>query len=335
MENFLFILGCHKSGTTLLRSLFDGTNNYFSIPIEAHFFENLRWWINYPMVRTKDSYGKKIIPSDILLSQFKDNVKNWIYKYNRNNDKYSDAMPRGAFNEIKFNECINNIRGSDKKEWIEGYIKAIYFSLFNSQITNDKIVVEKSVENAEFALELSTMFPLSKFVHIIRNPYANIVSIRKYYNKATKSKFYPNLTRFIKAIQHSYYYLYKNKRLLKNYYLLRYEDLINNPDKEIFKICNELNLPYEDNLFKPTYLGDPWRGNSTKRHKFDGISNKNMNSWRKEIESVEIEIINRRLSHVMRDFNYGYLRCIRSPYLPAKKEALNYIINRCLLNSKF
>ena len=38
MENPVFILGSHKSGTSLLRNLLDGISGFFVIPIEAHFF---------------------------------------------------------------------------------------------------------------------------------------------------------------------------------------------------------------------------------------------------------------------------------------------------------
>ena len=34
----IFILGCTKSGTTLLRNLFDGHPDLFIIPFETHFF---------------------------------------------------------------------------------------------------------------------------------------------------------------------------------------------------------------------------------------------------------------------------------------------------------
>ena len=37
-KNYVFILGQHKSGSSLLRSLLDGHPDLFVIPVETHYF---------------------------------------------------------------------------------------------------------------------------------------------------------------------------------------------------------------------------------------------------------------------------------------------------------
>ena len=43
----IFILGSHKSGTSLLRSLLDGHPELYVIPFETHFMASLGRWIKY------------------------------------------------------------------------------------------------------------------------------------------------------------------------------------------------------------------------------------------------------------------------------------------------
>lgn len=43
----IFILGCTKSRTSMMRNLFDGHPDLFIVPAESHFFQNIGFWINY------------------------------------------------------------------------------------------------------------------------------------------------------------------------------------------------------------------------------------------------------------------------------------------------
>jgi hypothetical protein len=42
----IFIAGTHKSGTSLIRSLFDGHSNIYSIPMETHYFQLNKFWVD-------------------------------------------------------------------------------------------------------------------------------------------------------------------------------------------------------------------------------------------------------------------------------------------------
>lgn len=47
VESPIFILGCHKSRTSLLRALFDGHDDLFVVPFETHFFQRTGHVIDY------------------------------------------------------------------------------------------------------------------------------------------------------------------------------------------------------------------------------------------------------------------------------------------------
>ena len=107
------------------------------------------------------------------------------------------------------------------------------------------------------------------FIHILRNPYSNIVSIRKYLGRKGK---YPFLKKPIQSLYNSYYYMYKNYKLFpQKYLILKYEDLVLAPEKIMKKISNFLNIIFMDLLLYPTQAGKDWGGNSTSNVRFSGI----------------------------------------------------------------
>ena len=316
----IFILGAHKSGTSLLRSLFDGHSNLFVIPIEAHFFQHNGYWVDYGI---RKQYPKKLDREDII-----NNYINWIRKSNIKPGGYSDSDTRGFWDIDKFKKSIkkgNNYIGI--KNSIKNYINSMYFSLYNEKLSENLRIVEKSVENAEFALELKQLFPKAKFVHIIRNPYSNLVSIRKFKSKNG----YPFLKPIINALENSYYYLEKNQRFLgKDYLVIRYEDLVKEPEKIINDIIKFTSISKEKILYKPTVQGENWKGNSTTGEKFNGISDKRLFKWKNEINPLEINIINKKFNFIVKKYNYDLLKN-NKPIYPSKGESIKaYLANRLL-----
>ena len=100
-------------------------------------------------------------------------------------------------------------------------------------------------------MELHQLFPNAKFVHIVRNPYSNIVSFRRFF---TSGGTYPLLNRMISSMRNNYYFLYKNRDLIPNYYIIRYEDLVQNFDKEIKTPNIDFRKFLMDLLFYDSYF---------------------------------------------------------------------------------
>lgn len=327
MKKPIFILGAHKSGTSLLRSLFDAHSDVFAVPIEVHFFQHLRFWVDYSFRKTS--------PEKHSWEQFVNNTKNWIRQCNTSEDFQADSVARGLFDLKRFDDAIEtgiapttSGYSADLQGWLKAYINAIYYSLYGSELPEALRVAEKSVENAEFAADLQAMFPDAVFIHIIRNPYANLVSIRKY----KSSQRFPWLGHSYRALYNSCYYLYRNRRLMNNYHVIRYEDLVEQPKAAVEFLCCSVDLACTDSMLRPSYLGKPWGGNSTSRERFDGISSARVNAWKSEITPLEVELINRYLGHVVDDFGYQVYTNKKSVFLPVKMESLKeYIANRVLV----
>jgi len=321
LEKPIFILGCTKSGTTLLRNLFDGHEELFVIPSESHFFQNIEFWVSYFFRRTR--------PQNLTFEEMKQNLFEWVKCLNRKNSRVTDNFTAGKWNEEGFKEFLFSRKTESLKQLSDLYIESIYYSLHGQEYPQSLRFVEKSVENPEFALDWLKLYPDAKFIHILRNPYSNSVALRKYLN----SKKYPFMKRTFLSMYNSYYFLYRNVRTIapNQYKVVRYEDLIAESEKVMKELVNFLEIKYDDILTSPTLLGKEWGGNSTSLVTFKGISKINLEKWKKEISNFEIIMVNELFSHVIEDFNYESIDPNGSFYKIAYKESVKaYILNRLL-----
>lgn len=315
----IFILGCNKSGTSLVRSLFDGHSQLFVIPIESHFLRLNGIWVDY----------HRKAPEKLTQEGIINNYLKWISYSNTKPGGLTDSDTRNMWN-IKEAELLlkKEDNYSDLKTSIENYIKILYFLLYKHPLPDTLRIVEKSVENVEYALLLKTLYPCAKFIHIVRCPYSNLVAYRK-----TKSRDgYPFLKGLIHRLYNGYYYLEKNRLIIKNnYFVIRYEDLVSEPDTYIEQIAAFTGIKKEDVLFSPTAMGKPWKGNSSSGKSFNGISPSRLKTWKKEISPVEIACINRILGHILEKYGYARIQN-RNTLLPFKGEGVKrYFGNRLLL----
>lgn len=314
----IFILGAHKSGTSLLRNLLDGHPELFVIPVETHPFEMAKKWVSYPLRPT--------LPQKYNAENAKQNAINLISHLSVTRDKKGGGFVDESWNLKNFQYHLLNSDCNDLKSFIENYYYSIFYSITGSKNFNTKRFVEKSVTNAEFAVELSSYFPDAKFIHIVRNPYANIVSIRKY---KTFDRF-PSLKSGIQALINSHYFLYKNKDLIANYFILKYEDLVGDFKSKIDEIINFLEIKKTTALDEPTVGGKSWLGNSVfGESQTVGVFDDSLQNWKKHITHLEIDLVNKSLNHFLIDYNYEIIQPNKSLFQFIKNERpKEYIANR-------
>jgi len=320
----IFILGCSKSGTSLLRNLLDGHPDLFVIPTEAHFFQNTKYWVNYAFRSTK--------PEPLSFDEKKERLIRWIAKVNEVEDSVSDSFSKNRWDVYRVKKILKETKVSSDQELMDIYIKALYSGLYGTEFPENLRFVEKSVENAEFASELLKFYPEAKFLHIIRNPYSNLVALRKYSQHVRKTSKFPYLKNILFSLYNSFYFLYKNSRLIHSYKVVRYEDILTNPEQTMREVAEFLEISFQDSLLMPTMFSEKWQGNSTSQVKFDSISKTNVDRWKKEITPLEVWIVNHFFNFVIRDYDYEHIPTERGLYWPQKKETLKtYIQNRIFL----
>ncbi|HYK45565.1 MAG TPA: sulfotransferase [Parafilimonas sp.] len=314
----VFVLGCSKSGTSLLRNLFDGHPAVFAAPLESHFFQHTGSWVSY--------FFRRSNPRRLTIEQMKNELVSWIDFSNRRVNLFADGFTAGKWDLEKFKETMFSKQVSGLRELSDLYIESMYVSLYDKPYPG-LIFVEKSVENVEFVQEWLKLYPNAKFVHILRNPYSNLVAIRKFMHSVRV----PFLNRALVSMQQSYYFLYKNLTLINpaQYKVILYEDLLNDPNKIMTELANFAGIDFEDILLTPTISRETWSGNSTNRTNFTGVSNQNIEKWKDEITRYEIFVVNKLFDHVLTDFKFEKISPdhVKKSLLP-KEGLFNYAMNK-------
>ena len=312
----IFILGSHKSGTSLLRSLLDGHPELFVIPFETHFMALLGRWITY-------SYRKQAPVED---ANFLDGLVEILESYARSNDRQADVVLGDRLDMDAVRAFVGEMDDADDPIQALTILKQLLPQVVEGlDSAQGKRAVEKSVEHLESALELAQTFPKAQFIHIVRNPYANMVALRKF---KAKDQGYPLINKVYKSLESGYYWLKTNKTLIPKYQVLRYEDLAQDPEGEMRKLASFLGISFDESLLKPTLLGDPWGGNSAYGN-FKAISAAHLDRWKEEITPLEANLVTQHFGHVLAEYGYDELPLQSGAWKPAKGESVKrYAYNR-------
>jgi len=127
--------------------------------------------------------------------------------------------------------------------------------------------------------------------------------------------------------------MYRNLELFPDsYHVIKYEDILTNPEKSMKKLADFIGVKYDPILLKPTLKGKLWLGNSSLNKQFHGISKDNLDVWKKEINPFEKYYISKYFKQILRDYDYPIFPQPRKlRFLPVKKEKLfTYIFNKSL-----
>jgi len=316
----IFLLGSHKSGSSLLRGLLDDHPRLFVLPTEIHFFQYTGFWVDYRL--------RRALPRAMDRVQKIEALTELVRKTNEHEDPYADSVTAGLYDVERFRRSLESSRFQSPRELFDAYVHALHVSLTGAKLPAAVRVVEKSVENTEHAVTLRHMFPDCSFVHIVRNPYASLVALRK----SRPGPGYPSLRAGACSLQNTYYNLYRNEGVLDRYMTVRYEDLVTQNAATMERIAEFLEVEFLEVLLRPTLMGKPWGGNSTGGKGFSGVSAAPLEHWKREVNDLEIHLVNRMLAHVLDRFGYERMVPRRSAVLPVKGEKPStWLRNRILL----
>jgi len=317
----VFLLGPHKSGTSLLRSLLDSHPDLAVLPRESHFFWLAGFWIDYGLKRAHPEFLDEPSLTRRLVA--------FVESQNGDRGPYSDSPDFKGYDLDRFTSFLSQSVSGDHRSLFDYYLGALYYSYTGQPPDPGLRIVEKSVEHSELVCVLRRFYPDARFIHIVRNPYANLVAIRN----SRSGKGYPKLRRACASLYNSYYNLFRNEYVADTYLVIRYEDLVQKTQEVMRGVCQYLELAYDETLLHPTQDNVPWNGNTTSNMKFEGISRLPLRAWEHQINHLEVELINRILPHILERFGYEKLGAGRSGYLPVRGESLvRYIANRSLFS---
>lgn len=216
---FFFIIGRPRSGTYLLRNLFDA-HPHVIIPTECPMIANL-----YPR------YGK---------------VRNWD---KRRLDRFiRDVFVHRDFQKWSIDrEAVKkNIYALEGQHSFQTMIKAVYKS-YQSAFPKEEIHLfgDKNPVYSTNTEKILKAFPHAKYIHLTRDYRDNLVSIRKVDFEA------PYTPLIAYRWRHSARKLHRlKKRYPANFYSMRYEDLVAAPEKNMKQLCEFLNIKYHPTVFE-------------------------------------------------------------------------------------
>lgn len=273
-KNPIFIVGCGRSGTTLLLNILGKHKNIYSVQKESYVFvpfitpinliyENQLKTNNFEKLTismlTTLFYGLEISPIMIWQENFPPDVKE-IFGKIRNLYEYKELS---SVNDV-FNLCVSYLTLKENKtRWVEKTPNNIF--------------------TVHYILEL---YPDAKFIEIYRDARAVWCSWKNAkYEYFRNSNIFSCLKVWRSTISQGEGL---SKKLLKEqYYKLRYEDLIKSPERELKSLCQFLGEQFEPEMLKTKVINSFYNDVSNKV----GFSNIPVERWEKNLSNNELILI--------------------------------------------
>jgi len=285
----VFVQGVGRCGFDLLRTLLDGHDEILILPFTDKF--NIIWSSN------KFSEQSNI---DELVQAFLYRSKMSRLK----GDEYSHSFREIShdFSKVNWDRLEANFRKYLAEQGVSSRNTrlAIFFAFgkaINQNLDQLKVLVADAFY-ADFTTEILKDFPNARFLHIFRDHRGNISSLKNYYLSSNQT-LYPisgNINYFTHILANMLIImkmLHRNQEHLGNQLkLLKYEDLLTDPEKTLKDLSNWLGIYYSNVLLKTTRLGLPAKSDSAfQTDAVQGINPSFATRWRTQMTSYEIRMI--------------------------------------------
>ncbi len=271
-RQLFFIVGCGRSGTTLLQSMLL-SHPSMVIPPETKFYGAFveRQWL-LPRLDTEDGFRKAI------------------------KAVWDDQRRRGIETEL---ETLERLALAGQRTW-DGLLLALLAAYAMKH--GAERVGEKSPIHTHYVGELSRAFPGAKFIHILRDPRAVMLS-RMTAGFGT-SLIGPNIERWRRAIDMHRQFA---APLGDRYLLVKYEDLVTDPAATLAKVCRLIDLEMLPQMLEPhkrektgfAPRSKEWMSNTLKP-----ISTSSLEKWKKAMKPQHIALTEFALRDEMREVGY-------------------------------
>lgn len=251
MTKPLFVIGCPRSGTTLLRSMITLLDGVYLPPDELQIIEPLDNLIAKGASKNKI---KKFLES----SNFSDHMKS------------RDLWPSES-------DIMEIIAQKETKDIVK---KLILKTAKNTEMKQIKYWGDKTPENIFIVNTILELWPDSKFLIVIRDPRDTVLSM----NRSWGRSFRRGAVLWKKSIEMSNLLLESTPA--QNILKVRYEDITKTPYKQICKISKWLNLTHDEGILKNFKNEERWSSIDASK----GIVS-STNSWRSYPHLNHIKLI--------------------------------------------
>jgi hypothetical protein len=267
---FFFIVGRPRSGTTLLMAMLEA-NPATIIPVECPIIKNL-----YP------KYGKRQLWSKKDLSNF-----------------YTDLTEQTFYSHYKFTDLSFDFDSIQKDLLLlEGkctfgeIIKLVYLN-YNSLFPKEEIRVigDKNPDSSNFIDHYIKIFPEAKYIHIIRDYRDHIMSM-------FKAGFgIPSVAMLAFRWKMNFKKLERvRSEQPDKFLLLRYEDLVSEPEKNLRAICDFLGIEFfpvmlhHQEFIKDNELYPEQQMKEYQKSVIEPITTLKLYNWKKNMPASNVKI---------------------------------------------
>jgi hypothetical protein len=267
----VFLVGCPRSGTTLLQRLLDA-HSLLAVAPETHFVR--RFWIK------RDDYG------DLAAAGAFDRVVEEVIQMPEFSDMQLDA---GEFR--------------DQAARIERTIPAVFDLLLRSfaRRRGVRLVGEKTPNHLLYMPTLEGFFPGARFIHIIRDPRAVVNSWR------TVPWSTGSIAGDTAVWQRYMQTAWKQPPTGGRLHVMRYETLATEPEPELRAVCDFLGIPFEPTMLSfheresrtVDFAREPWKRNAALP-----IQTQARDEWRSALAPGQIVEIERLARNEMLRLGY-------------------------------
>jgi len=296
-ENAIFLCGHRKSGTTLLLSLLDSHTQLSVFPVDSGFFYKY-----YPICETK-KYST-LQKTSTVIKEIIGNFENELQKLSEQERREINIDLEKFKNDFLYLARKTNLAPKD----VLVSLSVSYKKNFKNS-PNQIMWVEKTSSTEIYAIDVFNWFPNAKFIHVIRDPRDNWASLKSGWEKRYK-KFNDSKSRLIQSLidrgKLGMELARDNASIFGNnrYKIIKFEELVNKPEKTMKEICDFLGIKFEEIVLKPTICGKPWKGNNFDGIEFTSASSINVGRWKERISEDEAKLIEYYFADIMQFFGY-------------------------------
>jgi hypothetical protein len=301
IDRTIVVSGPKRSGGTLLTRLFDSHPGIIDFIDEAFFWEHVYTYL----VTGKESLFIDVFknsgPKSLAESFIDRDLLPWI------NGTYRQIVPREFEMDLEFKKDVFlnilrelNICSSISEIWnclvkAYAYASAVDYSgcrtafMFGGDWGRSMLATKKTLKNC-------------RCIFFMRNPYFALESLKK--SRMTRGAKALHPINFAQVINH-YFFVWNNRSeiLDERTLLIRYEDLVGQPEETMRKVADHVGVEFTDNLLIPTLRGRNWGGDSS-FEELKGIDKSVLRRNIKVLNQTEIDVISMHLKPILEYFDY-------------------------------
>jgi Sulfotransferase family len=249
----VFVVGVNRSGTTLMRRILEASST-LAVAAESHYLGHLvaRQGVHHAVSRLGDLRDEEAVERVVAhiydgglrrRSWFREPSRQWVWLLRK--------VPRSEFRE--------RLMASDRTE------RAVFETLLRAYADRrgKPTIGEKTPAHFRYSETLLSWFPGGRVIHMLRDPRAIYVSDLRRRRLEPGSLPYRILTRVPPALagvllvqttlawQESLVRLKRSRaRHPDRYLVVRFEDLVAAPRKEVERICGFLGIVFEEPMLR-------------------------------------------------------------------------------------